>query len=168
MLFSTTGFPQRGQVPTVFVLETAERLPLLFSKSTISVTFFMISEIKLSALPTPFSISDKACSQRAVSSADLTFSGKEATNFLPYSVEISCFFLRSMYPAAISSSIIAALVAGVPRPLSFTNSLNALSGIRRSMFSITARSVLSVNRFGGYVSPCFTEIFSAVNVSFSE
>ena len=44
-------------------------------------------------------------------------SGSTRIRFLPFSVGISCFFLRSTKPADTSFSSMAARVAGVPNPL---------------------------------------------------
>ncbi len=86
--------------------------------------------------------------------------GDKKTRELPLSVAMSCLvFLSpflSMKPRWTSFSMVAARVAGVPRPLR-----SASSGVSSApAVSIAERSVSSVKCFGGLVLPSFTSAVS--------
>lgn len=81
-----------------------------------------ICPIKTSAANSPRSTCFSMDSHSAVRTGDLMLSGSTRIRFVPFSVGISCFFLRSTKPADTSFSSMAARVAGVPNPLRSTSS----------------------------------------------
>ena len=86
-------------------------------------------------------------------------------NFIPRSVGIILFFLRSIYPLSNSTSIIAARVAPVPSPTLSMPSIFLKS--LRLAFSIAVNSVSSVNLCFGFVSILFTLDLICCQLSFS-
>ena len=106
-----------------------------------------ISSMNCSPLSSPRSISKSLFSHSAVSPADFKFSGITRMSSLPSAVGMICFPFRCAYPDATSFSMVLALVAGVPSPFFSVFSSNSLL----PAVSIAARSVSSLNDFGGEV-----------------
>ena len=123
LFFATTSDPQRGHTPMIppslSSLGNRERYSLsgLSCVCTKPVIISVIPFIKPSALSSPRSICFSLDSHSAVRSGDLMLSGSILIRFIPVCVGISSFFLRSTNPVLTSFSRIAALVAGVPKPL---------------------------------------------------
>ena len=121
---SYTVPPQRGQVPTAsrpFLFASGNRPAKRSSGAVCSFTsvrlISAICPIKDSAASSPRSTCFNMDSHSAVSVGDLILSGSTRIRFVPFSVGISCFFLRCTNPAETSFSSVAARVAGVPNPL---------------------------------------------------
>ena len=103
--------------------------------------------MKAAGSPSPLAMAVSFCSHSAVSMGEVKVSGRTVTRLIPALVGMRLFPLRSTNPAATSFSRIAALVAGVPRPLR-----SASSGISSfPAVSIAARRVSSVYALGGVV-----------------
>ena len=140
---SYTGLPQRGQQPMISrsgakSFWPSSEIPVYFLTS--SRTISQIPSVKVSGSPSPLAIAVRFCSHSAVSMGEVSGSGSTVTRLIPSLVGIRDLPLRSTKPAATSFSMMAALVAGVPRPLrsasSGISSLPAVSMADRRVSSV--------------------------------
>ena len=88
----------------------------------------------------PFATSVNFCSHSAVSMGEVSGSGRTVTRLIPSFVGIRFLPFRSTNPAATSFSMMAALVAGVPKP--FRSASSGISAL--PAFSMADRRVSSV------------------------
>ena len=88
----------------------------------------------------PFATAERRCSHSAVSMGEVNASGNTVTRLIPAFVGIRFLPLRSTKPAATSFSMMAALVAGVPKP--FRSASSGISSL--PAFSIAESKVSSV------------------------
>ena len=104
--------------------------------------------MKASRFKRPFSISDSLNSQSPVSSgrvSSCTFRPRSSViSWKDLAVGISSRPSRNMYFSVIKPSMVAARVAGVPRPFSFIAARNSSSSINLPAPSIADSSVASV------------------------
>ena len=163
---SFTAPPHRGQEPSRSPPDgksvSAPGMGRYVSISSRSMA--SIPPMKSSGDRSPRSISFRRCSHSAVREGDCNSSGNTAMRFFPISVGtnavVFCAFFRSANPSRISFSRTAARVAGVPRPR-----LSASFGISFDpAFSMAARRVSSVYRFGGVVFDSFTSALLTARV----
>lgn len=126
-----------------FLLRLEQLLPILGNVGVFPHQLRAIASIpsmKSSGDTWPFATSFNRCSQSAVSLGEVCSSGSTVTRLTPAFVGIRFLPLRSTNPPDTSFSIMAALVAGGPRPLR-----SASSGISSlPAFSMADRRVSSV------------------------
>ena len=108
---------------------------------------------KVSGEAAPLAISVSCCSHSAVSMGEVKGSGRMEIRLMPSWVGTKLLPLRSTKPATTSFSMIAALVAGVPRP--FRSASSGISSF--PAFSMADRRVSSVKGLGGWVKRSATE-----------